>query len=392
MTPLTRGKLDRLASSEGQTHISIYLPTVQAGDQTDQNKIRFKNALQDVEAELQQLEHKTPDIEELLRPARDLNENHEFWQNQSAGLAVFITDGTMDSIQLPEEVPEVAVVSDRFHLKPLLPFATGQVRYYILALEREGVRMFRGGRHAVEQLPLTGAPNSLAEFLQWDDPEAQLQWHTETGRLTVQGRESMFHGHGAGAEGEIETEQLLRFLNALDDAVYQILVDDEKPPLTIVGGEELIGHYRKVNNYPNLVAGELDHVPSQLDPDELHAMTWPLVEPQFQEQFEQARQRYLGIQDETRAAHEIEQVLTAAQAGSIDLLFVPSDEQSWGRYDSEARAAELHDSRQPGDDDLFDVAAVLSHQNGAKVYVVPQEDVPGEGDSAAILRYAIPKA
>lgn len=392
MSPLTRATLDRLASSEGGEHVSIYLPTVRAGDQIEQNKIRFKNALRSAKKELQELGQRRSISDEQLAPAQALSQDHGFWQNQYEGLAVLLAEGTFETIRLPQRVPERSVVSDRFHLKPLLPYATGQVHYYILALEREGVRMFRGGRHGVEQLPLTGSSNSLSEFLQWDDPETQLQWHTQTGSLTMGGRSSMFHGHGAGSEGEVNTEQLERFLGALDNAVYQLLAGDEQPPLTVVGGEELIGHYRKVNRYPNLVPGELEHVPSQLEPDELHRMTWPLVEPRFQEKIEAARQRFLGVQDDERIASDVRRVLRAAQAGAVQLLFVPSDAQRWGRFDPDSGEVEEHDARQPGDDDLFDLAAVRSLRNGAEVYVVDQEEMPGDGDSAAVLRYAVPEA
>lgn len=392
MSPLTRATLDRLASSEGEAHVSIYLPTVRAGDQIEQNKIRFKNALRSAKKELQELGQRRTISDEQLVPAQALSQDHDFWQNQYEGLAVLLAEGTFETIRLPQRVPERSVVSDRFHLKPLLPYATGQVRYYILALEREGLRMFRGGRHGVEQLPLTGSSNSLSEFLQWDDPETELQWHTQTASVTVGGRSSMFHGHGAGSEGEVKTEQLERFLGALDNAVYQLLAGDEQPPLTVVGGQELIGHYRKVNRYPNLVPGELDHVPSQLEPDELHRMTWPLVEPLFQEKIEAARQRFLGAQDDERIASDLRRVLHAAQAGAVQLLFVPSDAQRWGRFDPDSGDLEQHDARRAGDDDLFDLAAVRSLRNGAEVYIVDRDEIPGDGELAAVLRYPVAEA
>lgn len=392
MTPLSRTTVERLARSEGSPHVSIYMPTVKAGDQIEQNKIRFKNRLRAAREELEALAPANASVKELLKPASELIEDHDFWQHQGLGLALFIHSNLFETERLPEAVPERTVVAERFHLKPLLRYATGQVRYYILALEREGVRLFRGGRHGVEQIPLTGTPNSLSEFLQWDDPEAQLQWHTETGRLTVGGRESMFHGHGAGAEGEFGTEQLTRFLTALDDAVYKVLAKDEEPLLTVVGGEELIGHYRKVNQYPRLVEGELEHVPSNLDAEEVHQLTWPLVEPHFREREQEARQRYMNLKDANRRAEHVKDVLLAARAGSVDLLFVPHDAELWGVYDSEAGSLEVHDSRQPGDDDLFDLAAVRSLQSGAEVFLVAQEDVPGEGNCAALLRFPVPEA
>lgn len=391
MTSLTRETIQRLATSEGEPLLSIYLPTVKAGDQTNQNKIRYKNALRQAAAELEALGLSKRNRESFLKECATLTENHDFWQNQDLGLAVFAGGDSHETIHLPELVPERTMIGQHFHLKPLLPFATGQVRYYVLALEREGIRLFRGARHGAEQVPLTGVPNSLSEHLQWDDPEAQLQWHTQTSRLTVSGRASMFHGHGAGTEGEVETEQLVRFLTALDKALDQVLSQEEQPPLAVIGGEELIGHYRKVRSDANAIVGELEHDPSRLTTQEIHDRSWPLVESHFNEKVEAARQQYLILHDDERRVDDLERVLTAVQAGAVRLLFVPGDVQRWGRISGSDGTIEVHDERQPGDDDLFDRAAVEGLNSGADVYVVPQQDVPGEGSCAAVLRYPVPE-
>jgi len=54
------------------------------------------------------------------------------------------------------------VVSDRFHLKPLLPLLTGDGRFYILALSQNQVRLLQGTRYSVRGLYLSFC--STADF------------------------------------------------------------------------------------------------------------------------------------------------------------------------------------------------------------------------------------
>jgi len=48
-------------------------------------------------------------------------------------------------------------------------------------------------------------------------------------------------------------------------------------------------------------------------------------------------------------------------------------------------------NREPAveDEDLFDVAAIRTLLNSGQVFAVPAEEVPGGGEVAAILRYAV---
>ncbi|MFP3853445.1 MAG: hypothetical protein ACLFWD_04020, partial [Anaerolineales bacterium] len=321
MTPPTRETLESLATSSGVPHISIYLPTERAGDRTQQNPIRFKNQLDKARKDLEALGFSGRDIDELLSPAKALVENYEFWQNQQAGLAVLLSQDRFETYRLYDDVPTLTLVSDRFHLKPLIPSTTGQHRYYVLALDEGGVALYRGDRRGVEPITLEGSPDSLSEFLQWDDPETELQWHTETSRLDLmridqgtQKRSSMFHGHGAGGVQETKTENLIRFLKALDNAIRAMLSGDSDPPLVLMGGDELIGHYRKVNGYENLMEEAVQQVPNVLKPVEIHELAYPKVAEYFDSDRQQAYQRFHEI-EEGMSTVDLETTINAAIEG-----------------------------------------------------------------------------
>jgi len=47
----------------------------------------------------------------------------------------------------------------------------------------------------------------------------------------------------------------------------------------------------------------------------------------------------------------------------------------------------VHETEEPGDEDLLDVAAIQTVLNSGTVYAVKAEEVPGGGPAAALFRY-----
>ena len=121
MELLSRAELKTLIEEPEGLCVSIFLPTHQAGAQTQQDPIRLKNLLREAEEQLLAKEFRTPEAEELLGPAWELLDDSVFWRHQSDGLAVLLSPGVFRHYRLPLNFEDLVVVADRYHLKPLLP-------------------------------------------------------------------------------------------------------------------------------------------------------------------------------------------------------------------------------------------------------------------------------
>lgn len=388
MDRLTRDELIRMAKDRGEKLISIYLPTVRAGGETEQNRIRFKNRMEAARDQLKRSDLSAAKIEELMAPFKKLEIDSTFWQHQSDGLAAFLGDGDLQTYRLPIKFRDLTLVADRYHLKPLLTYLDSDALFYILALDTEGISLYEATPFSIDPLPLTGAPDRLSQFLIWDDQEEQMQWHTATGRIQLPAgiRGAMFHGHGAGAEKEVRTEQLQRFFQALDSAVYNMLAGDDHPPLVLVGGEKQIGHYQRVNHYPHMAAA-IKRNPNELTDDELHDLAMPHIQELSEQQLERDLDRYHSLANNGQASDQPHDVLAAASIGRIDTLFYDRDKTLWGEFDLASEMIHIHEAPEPGSVDLIDLAAVETVLNGGRVHSLPGEKLPGESPIAAILRY-----
>ncbi len=124
--------------------VSLFMPTHRAGWGMEQGPIRFKNLLREAEERLTAKGLRAPEVQELLKEAQRLLQDRGFWRRQSDGLAVFFSADTLHFFRLPMVFKELAVVSHRFHVKPLLPILAGDGPFHILALSQNQIRLLEG--------------------------------------------------------------------------------------------------------------------------------------------------------------------------------------------------------------------------------------------------------
>lgn len=395
MERVGRDDIAELSAHREGPHVSIFLPTVRAGQETQQNPIRLKNLLRDAAGRLQERGLEKAEAEELLAPARELVDDYDFWQHQADGLAVFVAPGFLRTYRLPLRFHELAAVEDRFHLKSLFPLFSDDGRFYILALSQNDVRLLEGSRYEVREVPLQDVPKSLADALGHDLTEVHLQFHTGSranprgsqprGQQQGATRAPIYHGQGAGEEDA--KDEIRKFFGQLDHGLRELLDGGGKVPLVLAGVEYLLPIYREQTSYPNTLPEGVHGNPDGLKPGELHARAWELVEERFGADRRAAAERYGDLSGTGRATDDLDTVVPAALDGRVDTLFVARGVRRWGRFDADSRAIEHHDEQRADSEDLLDRAAVLTFVNSGEVYSVEPDEVPGGGSLAAIFRY-----
>ena len=387
MNILGRDDLRTLMGKYKGLCVSIYMPTHRAGRGIQQDSIRLKNLLGEAEEALTLSGLRTPEAQELLEPAEKLLQDGLFWQHQSDGLALFLSPEAFRSYRLPFDFEELVVVTDRFHIKPLLPLLSGG-QFYVLALSQNEVRLLQGTRYSVSEVDLEGMPESLAETLRYNDPEKRFQFHTSTRTPGGKGqRPAIFHGHGV-ASADDPKDYISRYFHQVDEAL-QDLLRDEQVLLVLAGVDYLHPIYKEANAYPYLVDEGIEGNPEELSAEELHERAWAIVQPLFLAAQKEAAAEYkqlAGVGSE-QASNDLKEIVPAAYHGRVETLFVTVGLQKWGSFDPDTNVVHLYEEAEPGDEDLLDFAAVQTLLNGGTVYAVELEKVPDGASLAAVFRY-----
>jgi hypothetical protein len=387
MDLLSRDDLETLLETRPGWHVSIFMPMIHRGSETQQNPIRCKTLLRQAEERLLATGLPPQDVQVLVQPVQELLANRIFWQRQRHGLAIFLASQVFRAYGVPLPLDELVVVAPRFHSKPLLPFLSGDGHFFVLALSQKEIRLLRGTRYSVDEVELLGVPQGVAEALQYDDIEKKGHHHPGSqGRAA--GGVSPLAGHGVGINDATHepNDTVLRYFQQVDTALRAYL-RNEHAPLVLAGVEYLLPIFRRATTYPYILEEGVTGNPQGLRPEELQERVWPIVQPHFQRAQEGAADQYRQLVGTGRASGDISAIVTAACDGRIDTLFVAVNVQRWGVFRSETREVEVHQEAAAGDEDLLDVAAMYTLLRRGTVYAVPAEHMPADTPAAAILRY-----
>lgn len=390
MDTLSKESLRILMETQNGPCISLFMPTDRTGLERQQDQLRIRRLIREVESLITGKEHlRSTQAEDLLEPIRALLDNEQFWLHASDGLAIFRSPEVFRTFRLPPRFKEQVVVSDHFYLKPLLPLLTHDGRFYVLALSQNAVRLLECTHYSASELKLPQqVPTSLAEFLKYEESENELQSHSSAsfGAMGQGGRHpAIFHGQGVGTDES--KEHILRYFQHIDRGLHQLL-RDETAPLVLAGVEYLFPLYHQANTYPHLLEQGLTGNPDKLKAEMLHEKAWAVVEPSVLQKQLEAAAHYTSLATTERASSNISEIVPAAYYGRVESLFVATDQEQWGTFDPMTGTLQIHQQAEPGDKYLLDLAATQTLLHAGAVYAVEQAQMPDEAPLAAVFRYA----
>lgn len=383
MTLLTDESVAALLSTQQTPCLSLYQPTHRHHPDNEQDPIRFRNLVKKLEASLRQ---KFPAVERrvLLEPFETLANDGDFWNHTLDGLAVLGGPDSFRVFRLQRPVVELAIVADSFHIKPLRRFLQSVDRYQVLGLSLHRIRLFEGNRDLLDEVDLAPeVPRTITEALgeELTGPHQTVASYGGVGGASV----PMRHGHsGNKDEADIDAD---RFFRVIDLAVLEHYSRSSGLPLILAALREHHGLFHQVSRNPFLEAEGITIDPESVTAEELRALAWQVVEPQYQarltaagEEFEQARAKGLGSDD-------MAQVAQASVSGRVETLLIEANRQIAGWLDNGTGRVEPGDLSHPRVDDLLDDLGELVEKMGGRVMVIPGERMPTRTGLAAIYRY-----
>ncbi len=382
MPMIDRETLRALMADHEAPCLSLYQPTHRAIPEKQQDPIRFRNLLKDLEASLKR-EFPGREVQSLLSPFRELAEDADFWNHARDGLAVFGNPNGFQTFKVQRAVPELVIAATSFHVKPLIRIVQTADRYQILGLSRHEARLFQANRDAIDEIPTAPeVPRNLTEVVGEEanppGPNAGYQ------RVGAEGH-AVHPGHGSTID--IIDKETERFFRAVDRAILEHHSRPSGLPLILAALPEHHDHFRKISHNPFLVAEAIPFAPKSPTEDHLREAAWKVMEPVYHDRlsklvndFQEARSKNLGSAD-------LVDVGRAAAAGRVGALLVEANRQIPGRFDPATGHAEFADLDHPGIDDLLDDVAELVLKSGGDVIVAPARLMPETSGLAAVYRF-----
>jgi hypothetical protein len=332
------------------------------------------------------------DIVALIEKTNQLDQAN-FWEEiGERGLAVFISQDIFNYYTLPIEFDELVVVTDRFHIKPLLKILNNSARFYLLTLSQKDIKFFEGTPYSISEIEVENMPKSLDEALGYDETAKEGQFRIAaskggTSNPFSKAQPGAFHGQGSPDRDEHQKD-ILQFFHAVDHALQEKL-RNQQSPLILAGVEYLLPLYREANTYQHLIEEAIAGNTKVESAKELHEQAWSIVETYFQKSQQEVLERFNELfgTNTGKASNNLAEIVPAAYYQKVDSLIVAVGQQQWGLFNPATETVFLHEEEETGDEDLLDFAAAHTLLNGGVVYAVPPEQVPYSSPIAAIFRY-----
>jgi len=362
--------------------LSLYQPTHRAHPEKQQDVIRFRNLVKSLEASLLQRGNAAREVKTLLEPLQALADDHAFWNHVLQGLAVLRNPEGIRVYRVQRAVPELAIVADSFHTKPLLRIQQSADRYQVLGLTRASARLFEGNRDALTEIDTSGVlPTAGDEGAERTDPERATRVYGATSAEGI-----TRHGTGGG-ERQFRDDERERYFRAVDRAITEHYSRPSGLPLLLAALPENHNVFRKVSDNPFLMDAALDAHPDDLSETQLRERAWEAIQPSY-------LARLATLLDEIHAAiarHggslDLADVARAAFERRVATLLIDADRRVAGTLDRATGAIRLDPLADPGHADLLDDVGEQVLRTGGEVIVVPSARMPSDSGVAAAYRY-----
>lgn len=378
---LSPDKLRALATHRDNLCLSLFAPM----DGTEPVKVtrtRLQSLLSRAEDELK--EGNTDDVaDELLGRVRDFIRG-DLDRDAGEGLAIFVDTAGIQHHYVPWAVPLSHHVSDRFLVKPLTPAQTVD-GFFVVALSHHRVRAFRAERGGIEQLELEELPKSGVDDVPGADSETNnVQHHTGKGRPGGKHpSEAMYHGHRDDSKGESEVDA--RLCRSTSEALRTALPQRDAPVI-LVAVERLAATFNHEASWMNVIA-VVEGSPDEMTAEEIHDKSRPAFDRWAESDMASHAEELGAAIHNGRGSSDLEDIVVAANDGRVDTLYLDRSHTRWGRLDLAKRKIQVHDEREPGDDDLVDLAVSQTLARGGSIVPLVPEGIDADEPMVALYRH-----
>ncbi|MFD2163221.1 hypothetical protein ACFSJU_12520 [Paradesertivirga mongoliensis] len=390
MDVISKDEFKELANHQADGCVSIYIPTHSSGVEVNEkyDTLVFKNNVQKARVQLTGKGYDVRKVDAILAPAVELIRDEEFWNNQSKGLAVFMSEKFFKMYQLPLSVKEEVLVNSSFLLTPLLPVMERRHRFYLLVLSKHACKFYEGDQFEMKKLEIAELPTGMDDVVPFELKEAR-QIHRRAGAAAGSAASvgASFHGHGSGLSDE--DEYLLQYLKEVDQTLWTEVLHNQHVPLVLASVDYEIAYYKQISNYKHISEVSLTGNYEHEDRQSLYLKVKDKLAPYFREYSNDALKNYYNNSAKELTTSIPEEVIPAAYFSQVSDLFVQKDQRIWGKFDENNNSITINEQKQEDDECLINKAIIKTLMNGGEVHMLEKEKMPADTPIAAFMRYSL---
>ncbi|MGI9434867.1 MAG: hypothetical protein ACR2Q4_08580 [Geminicoccaceae bacterium] len=362
----TRAEFSALDAKRGEICVSIYLPTTPVTRATKGDRILFKNLVGEAVGQLSAAKASKRRVSALQSRLTDLQEDDRFWAYLADGLAVFATPDDLRTFRLPVRPAAEAQISDRFHVKPLVPLLAAAGNGFVLALSQGGVRLIEFTPGLAEVVKVPGLPKTMSSALKRQLPRDRAPTRR------IQGSEGM----------KVLIGQYCRIV---DRALRPVLAA-QGASLILATVNEMAAIYRANSSYPHLAKSVIKGNPEHLAPRELATAARAIVKRKDKRLVNDRLVQLKEGLGKGRSSADLATIAKAAIHGRIETLLIDVKASVPGTINPSSGKLKLAAKASAGTYDVLDELVGLTIRTGGDVLPIASKALSNDSPAGAILR------
>lgn len=327
MVSFTRDDLTSLAAVTSPACISMYIPPRRDGSALRIDMTRARNLVRTAQLALSERLGDAKLVDDVMRPLEALADDRELWRDPAHGVVIFRAPELLRMYRLSVDVPEIVRVDTCFDLLPLVELAVDDATFFIVAIDRREVKLYRATRQSLIEQSLGTTPAGFDEYLAGLNIERASQvYGASTAALgSIAGSSRRKAGgvfHGSPNRRERAKQEFEGFLRAIDRRLTRI-IGAGGAPLVLAGVADARAMYRALSSYPSIVAGGVGLATTRTL---LHRRAWDLVEPIILHGSDAAIDRLHRNAGTSVTSFDSGEILDRSTSGQIGTLFIATDD------------------------------------------------------------------
>jgi len=367
--------VDLLLAQNGKPCISITVPTAKYGRARTQNPELIERAINKARLLLKHSAWPKGETKLLDYRLDQLNDNLKFIRLQE-GLAIFISTDFFKIHLLPFLVKEKVILAGKFELRDLIYFNQFLQPYYLLAVSKKRVRLFKGCGRDLQEIINNDFPKKYVEEYEYERPSI--------GSSSSSGLKSFERDKSV-----MEDIRISDFYRHADQSLTKYIKDKEY--LFVAGVEEQLADFDRISRHLPNIAGK---IPGNFDVDAVHPLAetaWNIIKEKVKTTQGKLLTRLNDDIGSDLALDGVRNVWRAARQGKGRVLLLEKDYHVIGYvYPSDPDHLFLTPPVGGGYDIISDVAddiIRIVQEKGGEVKIMENGDLKEHDHIAMSLRY-----
>ena len=245
--------LTKLEGHADEPCVSVIVPLEKSYPANQQNHLRFKNAIKEVQSKLEtRYSQETADalVQEITAMEKQLD-----YINTQEAIAVYVSPTLKETVELPIPVVTTVEVDDFFILSPLRESMASQKKYLVLALSKGNTRLFNGENNRLTEIKNDLFPMPFEN--EYQDEKTDPRFKKE--------------------ESTVNNSRVTGFFRDVNRNLQQYM-NNRSIPVVLMGVEKHLSTYEKISHHHPTIVEKINGNYDKQSESQIAEVVWPKIQ------------------------------------------------------------------------------------------------------------------